>query len=88
MSLRDKINDLIFEDNDGFIEYVNTKYSTPKHYQAKVDVIDFCKGYDLNFNEGNVIKYISRCKYKDNRLDDLKKALDYVQREIKYVEGL
>ena len=78
MSLRDKINDLRFTDLT----------SKPKHYQAKVDVIDFCKGYDLNFNEGNVIKYISRCKYKDNRLDDLKKALDYVQREIKYVEGL
>ena len=85
MGLRDKTNDLRLELPDAFVEYIDTK---PKHYQAKVDVIDFCKGYDLNFNEGNVIKYISRCKYKDNRLDDLKKALDYIQREIKYVEGL
>jgi hypothetical protein len=60
----------------------------PKHYEAPIDVIDFCKGYELNFNEGNIVKYVSRCKYKDSRLDDLKKALDYIQREIKYVEGL
>ena len=34
---------------------------TPVHYDNKknYDVIDFIKDYDLNFNEGNVIKYVA-----------------------------
>ena len=61
------------------------------HYKtdSKFDVIDFCKAYDLNFNRGNVIKYIARAGKKDNELQDLEKALDYINREIKsYYEGI
>ena len=61
----------------------------PNHYKTdSIDVIDFCKIYDLNFNLGNVCKYISRAGKKDGEstLKDLKKALDYLQREIKYLE--
>jgi ribosomal protein S2 len=39
----------------------------------------------LNFNEGNVIKYITRARKKGTHLIDLEKALDYIQREIKIV---
>ena len=55
------------------------------HYKtdSKFDVIDFCKAYDLNFNRGNVVKYIARAGKKDNELQDLEKALDYINREIK-----
>lgn len=62
--------------------------SKPTHYQTQTefDVIDFCKAYDLNFNLGNVCKYISRAGKKGDRMEDLKKALDYLQREIKYYE--
>jgi hypothetical protein len=62
----------------------------PLHYQneSKVDVIDFCKFYDLNFNRGNVLKYICRAGKKDNEIQDLKKALDYLNREIEYFESL
>ena len=54
------------------------------HYKTNstLDVIDFCKDYDLNFNRGNIIKYIARAGKKDNELQDLKKALDYLTREI------
>jgi len=63
--------------------------SKPTHYQTQTefDVIDFCKAYDLNFNLGNVCKYISRAGKKGDRMEDLKKALDYLQREIKYYEN-
>ena len=38
----------------------------PNHYKTdSIDVIDFCKIYDLNFNLGNVCKYISRAGKKD-----------------------
>lgn len=40
--------------------------------------------WDLNFNLGNVVKYISRAGRKDgsSKLSDLKKALDYLQYEV------
>lgn len=61
--------------------------SKPKHYETKsIDVIDICKLYNLNFNKGNVIKYICRAEKKDNELDDLKKALDYINREIEFLQ--
>jgi hypothetical protein len=61
----------------------------PSHYDNKqgYDVIDISKHYNLNFNRGNVVKYICRAGKKDNELQDLKKALDYLQREIQHIEN-
>jgi hypothetical protein len=61
----------------------------PSHYDNKqgYDVIDISKHYNLNFNRGNIVKYICRAGKKDNELQDLKKALDYLQREIKHIEN-
>ena len=57
-------------------------YETGKDY----DIIDVCKDYALNFNRGNILKYVARAGKKDNELQDLRKALDYLQREIDYLE--
>mgnify|MGYP001818311069 FL=1 len=57
-------------------------YETGKDY----DIIDVCKDYSLNFNRGNILKYVARAGKKDNELQDLRKALDYLQREIDYLE--
>lgn len=64
--------------------------ATQMHYEngKGYDVIDFIKDYNLNFNRGNVIKYLSRAGKKDNELQDLRKALDYLQREIEHYEKL
>lgn len=61
----------------------------PDHYKSgdKMDVIDVCKILDLNFNRGNVLKYIARAGKKDDELQDLNKALEYLKREIKYIEN-
>ena len=61
---------------------------TPQHYNNRqaYDVIDIVKDYDLNFNEGNALKYIVRARHKGQHLDDLRKAIDYLQREIKHLE--
>lgn len=57
------------------------------HYEngQGYDVIDFVKDYNLNFNRGNIIKYISRADKKNHELMDLLKAKDYLEREIEYV---
>lgn len=64
--------------------------ATQIHYENNkgYDVIDFIKDYNLNFNRGNVIKYLARAGKKDNELQDLRKALDYLQREIEHYEKL
>lgn len=61
----------------------------PTYYQTtSLDVIDICKLYNLNFNRGNVLKYVCRAGKKEDELKDLKKALTYIQREINYLEKL
>ncbi len=64
--------------------------ATQLHYENNkgYDVIDFIKDYNLNFNRGNIIKYLARAGKKDNELQDLRKALDYLQREIEHYEKL
>ena len=65
----------------------------PKHYKAKngMEVIDVIEAFTANLegyeatHTGNVIKYICRWKEK-NGLEDLKKALWYLNRLIKNIE--
>jgi len=55
----------------------------PHHYNnGKIEVIDAIEDWGLGFNDGNVIKYVSRHKHKSNPLEDLEKAKWYIDREI------
>jgi len=64
--------------------------ATQLHYEngKDYDIIDVCKDYDLNFNKGNILKYVARAGKKQDELQDLRKALDYLQREIEYLEQM
>jgi len=55
---------------------------TPEHYKGGIEPIDFIDSWGLNFNLGNVIKYVTRCNYKGCKTKDLQKAIYYIQREI------
>lgn len=61
----------------------------PEHYDngLKHDLIDVIGSYKLNFNRGNVLKYIIRAGRKQNEIDDLEKALDYLEREIEHARN-
>jgi len=55
----------------------------PEHYKkGKIEPIDFVISHQLNFLEGNVVKYIIRYKWKSDPLVDLKKARYYLDRLI------
>jgi len=55
----------------------------PLHYKSGgIETIDFIESKGLNYRLGNVVKYITRADHKGNRMEDLKKALWYLQREI------
>ena len=58
------------------------KINKPKHYtQWGIEPIDFIASNKMNFLEGNVIKYVTRYKYK-NWIEDLKKAKFYLDKLI------
>ena len=52
----------------------------PDHYgNSGIDVISFCQANNLDFMQGNVIKYITRYR-KKNGLEDVRKAVEYINR--------
>jgi len=62
---------------------VQDNVNHPPHYKVGgIEVIDFIESKKFNYNLGNVIKYVSRADHKGNRLEDLKKARWYLDREI------
>jgi hypothetical protein len=55
----------------------------PPHYKTGgIETIDFIEAKSLSYNLGNVVKYITRADYKGNKLEDLKKAQWYLNREV------
>lgn len=58
----------------------------PKRYSSRevsgMDVIDLVKHLNLDFNEGNILKYLLRDKGED--IQDLEKIIDYAQRQLKF----
>lgn len=64
----------------------------PQHYGGKdnpYEAIKVIRALDLGFNLGNSFKYIARAgkKNPDKHIEDLKKALWYLQDEISYLES-
>lgn len=58
----------------------------PEHYKGnKFEVIEIIEDYNLGFNLGNAVKYILRCEKKYTKTQDLKKAIWYIEREIKNI---
>ena len=68
---------------------MNDVVNHPSHYtDGKIEVIDFIEEKKLNFHRGNAVKYISRAWKKDptKEIEDLKKAVWYLDREINRLE--
>ena len=62
----------------------------PLHYcDGGIETIDFIEAKGLDFYLGNAVKYISRAGKKDpdKMVEDLQKAIWYLQRKIKRLEG-
>ena len=58
----------------------------PSHYtDGNIEVIDYIEDKQLGYHLGNAVKYISRDGKKDpdKYIEDLQKAVWYLQREIK-----
>lgn len=71
------------------IKEVEDVVNHPSHYtDGNIEVMDFIEDKQLNFARGNVIKYVSRAGKKDpnKELEDLKKSMWYLNREIERLE--
>lgn len=51
------------------------------HYKIKIQPYNFIMSNDLNFFQGNVIKYVVRY-LKKNQIEDLNKIIHYCELEI------
>lgn len=60
----------------------------PPHYKVGgIETIDFIEAKGLNYRLGNVVKYVTRADHKGERLENLKKAQWYLEREISHAQG-
>jgi hypothetical protein len=69
---------------------IKDNVNSPSHYtDGKIEVIDYIEDKKLGFCLGNAIKYISRAGKKDKtkESEDIKKAIWYLKRHIKNIEG-
>lgn len=55
----------------------------PNHYDMPITPIEYIERNGLGFSEGNVVKYISRHRYK-NGAEDIHKAIQYCKLILKY----
>ena len=91
--MRHKINDLI---DSGVLEPDEEKTQKlieewneigrelidhPKHYTQGIECWDYIVSHEMNYLQGNIIKYVTRYKHK-NGLEDLKKAQAYLNKLI------
>ncbi len=67
----------------------NDMVNHPSHYtDGKIEVIEYIEDKKLGYCLGNAIKYISRAGKKDKskEIEDLKKAVWYINRRIKQLQ--
>jgi len=64
----------------------------PKHYninwvgEQAIETFDYINSWKMGYAEGNIIKYVSRHKYKGKAIQDLKKARWYLDKMIEELE--
>lgn len=68
----------------------NDMVNHPAHYtDGNIEVIDFIEDKNLGFCLGNAVKYIARAGKKDpdKEVEDLQKAVWYINRRIKEISN-
>ena len=60
----------------------------PDHYASgrKYEPYKVIRDWDLNFNLGSAVKYIARAGRKDDKIEDLAKAIQYLRFEIEAIK--
>ena len=57
------------------------KVKHPDHYNQGIEMWDYAMSHNLDFMEGNIVKYVTRWRHK-NGIEDLLKAKQYLDKLI------
>ena len=80
-SIKEEVLDKLAHMNKVLEKHDNVNH--PSHYKVGgIETIDFIEAKSLSYNLGNVVKYLTRADHKGNKLEDLKKAQWYLNREV------
>jgi hypothetical protein len=67
---------------------VNDNVNHPRHYTKHPSGVECIQITEhMGFNLGNAMKYIWRADLKGNQVEDLKKAVWYINREIQRISN-
>ena len=58
------------------------RYSPAYYTRGNIEVWDFIEDQDLNYFLGCAIKYICRAGHKDDKAQDISKAIHYLEHEL------
>ena len=62
-----------------------------EHYTKGIETIHYIKSWQMSYAQGNIVKYVSRYnlkhQHKEHQIQDLKKALWYLEDMIKDLEA-
>ena len=64
---------------------------TPSYYTGKyegIKAIDVIYDFELEHNEASALEYILRAGKKDDRIQDLTKAINHIQMKIDFLKSL
>lgn len=81
-----KIADQISHDPEDGRAFPHTNHYARPGISECIDIIK-ALGFNKSFNLGNALKYIYRCNFKGTKLADLKKARNYLNKEIEEMEA-
>lgn len=79
----------LYTDENGQLTFINPDdmIHHPSHYcYSKYEPKDVIRAWGLNFNLGNAVKYIVRAGRKDDILQELNKAKQYIEFEIEAIQ--
>lgn len=66
-----------------FVNQETDHINYPSHYtRGNIEVIDYIEDQQFCYHLGNAIDYISRAKHKGHMIDDLRKAVWFINRKI------
>ncbi len=64
---------------------------TPSYYVGKykgIKAIDVIYDFELEHNEASALEYILRAGKKDDRVQDLTKAINHIEMKIKFLKSI
>ena len=77
------IKDLLKSREKGELNAIDFNVNHPKHYNQGIEMWDYAYSHNLDFFEGNIVKYVTRWKDKGG-IEDLYKAKQYLDKLIEF----